>query len=118
MPSLVADARMENPPMMVISTSSTRVAALRFLLGLLNTSLFPWLVFVLLLVPLDLQSLHRRRSRLCSQMLAPPQSLHLLRWRLCWQMLAPLQSLHVVRRRLCGQMPLPPQSLHRLCSPL
>jgi hypothetical protein len=31
----------------------------------------------------------RRLSRLCWQMLAPPQSLHLLLWRSCQQMLAP-----------------------------
>ena len=42
--------------MMVMSTSSTRTLALRFLLGLLDTALFPWLVFVLSFAPL--QSLH------------------------------------------------------------
>ena len=34
-------------------------------------------------------SLHRQRSRPCSQMLAPPHSLHLLRCFPCSQMLAP-----------------------------
>ena len=60
--------------MMVMSTSLTRAVALRFLLGLLDTALFPWLVFVLSLVPL--QSLHVVRRRLCSQMPLPLQSLH------------------------------------------
>jgi hypothetical protein len=43
------------------------------------------------------QSLQRRRSRPCSQMLPPPQSLHTPRTRPCLQMPLPLQSLHWVR---------------------
>ena len=74
--------------MMVMSTSSTRTLALRFLLGLLNMALFPWLVFVLSFAPL--QSLHWLRRRLCSQMPAPLQSTHWLRWRLCGHGIAPV----------------------------
>ena len=50
-------------------------------------------------------------SRLCWQMLTPPQSLQSLLRRLCSQMLAPPQSLQTLLWRLCWQMLVPPQSL-------
>ena len=90
-----------------------------------------------MLVSPQSRKLHLLLRRLSLQMLVTPQSLQVLLSRLCWQMLAPPnppQSLQVLLRRfnsmladarassvlanalmwLCWQMPMPPQSVQVL----
>ena len=58
-----------------------------------------------------MQSLHLRRSRLCTQMPPPLHNLQTVRTRLWGQIEPPLHSLQQLRTRLCGQICEPPHSL-------